>query len=512
MIARVTTVAFQGIDTLSVDVQVQMASGLPSFTIVGLPDKAVSEARERVRAAMGSIGVALPPKRITINLSPADTLKEGSHFDLPIALGLLSAMSIIPPDALEDFVALGELALDGAVTRVAGILPAAIHAAALERGLICPHAQGGEAAWAGDIAILNPDSLLGLINHFKGACVLSPPTPRLQRDRPPGPDMADVKGQESAKRALEVAAAGGHNLLMIGPPGSGKSMLAARLPGILPDLTPAEALDVSMIHSVYGALPDDGLIQRRPFRDPHHSASMPALVGGGRRARPGEISLAHNGVLFLDEFAEFSRTALDALRQPLETGKVNVARANAHVSYPARIQLVAAMNPCRCGHLDDAALACSRAPKCAEDYQARISGPLLDRIDLTVEVPALDAIDLARPGAARRSIDIRAHVIRARARQRQRYEKEISAENTPLTNAGIDAATLEKTMALAGDAQTLLSQATAKFHLSARGYHRVLRVARTLADLDEAPETGREHIAEALGYRRIRHGGALATA
>jgi len=388
MVSHVNAVAFQGIEVLDVDVQVHIASGLPAFTVVGLPDKAVAESRERVRSALTAMGLALPPKRITVNLAPADLQKEGSHFDLPIALGLLAAMGAAPGDALAGYAAMGELALDGALAPVAGVLPAAIHASARGLGLICPAAQGGEAAWAAGIDILAPSSLVALINHFRGTQVLTPPEPKIADDLGQHPDLADIKGQETAKRALEVAAAGGHNLLMIGPPGAGKSMLARRLPGILPPLVAEEALEVSMIHSVAGALPQGGVIRARPFRDPHHSASVAALVGGGLRARPGEVSLAHLGVLFLDELPEFQRPVLEALRQPLESGRAVVARANAHVSYPARVQLVAAMNPCRCGYLDDPAQACTRVPKCAQEYQARIFGPLFDRIDLHVEWPA----------------------------------------------------------------------------------------------------------------------------
>src|SRR5580765_3024739 len=398
MAASVATVAYLGLEARAVEVQVQLTSGVPKFTIVGLPDKAVAESRERVRAALAAIGLALPPKVITVNLSPADLPKEGSHYDLPIALCLLAAIGATDAETLSHYVAVGELSLDGRIAASPGVLLAALHASSLDKGLICPATQGSEAAWAGELDVIAAPDLLALLAHLKGTSLVPPPLPA-ETDAPEGgPDLAQVKGQEVAKRALEIAAAGGHNLLMSGPPGAGKSLLAACLPGILPPLRPSEALEVSMVASVAGELGGGKILRRRPFRAPHHSASMAALVGGGLRVRPGEVSLAHHGVLFLDEFPEFSPQTLDALRQPLETGDCMIARANHRVTYPARIQLVAAMNPCRCGMAGEPGYRCLRGERCRTDYQARISGPLLDRIDLTTAVPAVSAGERTRPG------------------------------------------------------------------------------------------------------------------
>lgn len=498
MIARTKTIAFQGIDVVDVDVQVQIASGMPMFTIVGLPDKAVGESRERVRAALHSIGLSLPSKRITVNLSPADLQKEGSHYDLPIAIALLASLGALPKEEIAQYVALGELALDGTITAVSGVLPTAIGASSKGYGVICPHVCGAEAAWARDIQVLAPRSLLALINHFKGMQVLSSPSPEIEETSEKTLDLKDIKGQETAKRALEVAAAGGHNMLMVGPPGSGKSMLAARLPTILPLLEPSEALEVTMIHSVAGKLDKGKLLRNRPFRDPHHSASLPSLVGGGLRAKPGEVSLAHLGVLFLDELPEFQRSALEALRQPLESGRASIARANAHVTYPARVQLVAAMNPCPCGHLNDAERACSRVPNCAINYQSKISGPLFDRIDIHIDVPAVSALDLSLPSSLEGSATIRERVSVARDIQRNRYRT-----HGIRVNAEADGELLMSVASPNKDGQVLLSQAAEKMKLSARGYHRVLRVARTLADMDNSESVLEPHIAEALSYRRL---------
>ena len=504
MVAHIETVAFQGVEARPVDVQVHIAGGVVGFAVVGLGDKAVAESRERVRAALQAIGLGLPAKRITVNLAPADMPKEGSHYDLPIALGLLVAMGVLPPQELERFVVIGELSLDGGIDPVAGTLPAAIAANARGKGLICPHACGPEAAWAGmgednPGGVLAPRSIIALVNHFRGTQVLSEPEPMKAVEAAAVPDLRDIKGQETAKRALEVAAAGGHNMLMVGPPGSGKSMLAARLPGILPPLTPREMLETSMVASLAGELHRTGVSRRRPYRAPHHSASMPALIGGGLRVKPGEVSLAHRGVLFLDELPEFPRQVLDSLRQPLETGEAVVARANAHVTFPARFQLVAAMNPCRCGMAGEPGHRCLRGPRCQADYQARISGPLLDRIDLRIEVPAVSASDLIRPGRSETSAAIAERVARARAVQRERC----SALGLPmmLTNAHLSSSVIEEVAAPDVGGLALLRDASEKLGFSARAYHRVLKVARTLADLDGADTVGRIHLAEAISYR-----------
>ena len=500
MVARVRTVAFQGIEPVPVDVQVMLGPGKMGMHIVGLADKAVAESRERVSSAIHASGLSMPTKRVVVNLAPADLPKEGSHYDLAIALALMSAMGAIPGDRLEGYVVMGELSLDGTVTAVAGALPAAMGANAMNRGLICPHACGPEAAWAdGEMDILAPRSLIQLANHFKGTQVLSRPTAGFRKTPDALPDMADIRGQETARRAVELAAAGGHNMLMVGPPGSGKSMLAARLPSILPPLGPRELLEVSMIASVAGELngKDGALSASRPFRAPHHSASMAALVGGGLKAKPGEVSLAHNGVLFLDELPEFTPQVLDSLRQPLESGETVIARANHRVTYPSRIQLVAAMNPCRCGMHGEPGHTCKRGPRCASDYQGRVSGPLLDRIDLRVDVPSVTAMDLIQPGASEKSETVAVRVARAREVQAARYEE----LDDVLVNAHAPNNVIEEVAAPDAEGAKLLRQAAEAMRFSARAYHRVLKVARTLADLEGAERVGRMHLAEAISYR-----------
>ncbi|MEL7213797.1 MAG: YifB family Mg chelatase-like AAA ATPase [Pseudomonadota bacterium] len=499
MVAHAYTVAFEGVEARMVEVQCAVTAGLPAFSIVGLPDKAVSEARERVRAAMTAMSIALPSKRITVNLSPADLPKEGSHFDLPIAIALLAALDIIPSEDVEGCVALGELALDGVLVPVIGALPAAMAAAEEERGLLCPKACGSEAAWVGATKVTAANTLLDVVRHFTGERVIDASEPGEVALSGFGKDMRDVKGQERAKRALEIAAAGRHHLFMVGTPGSGKSMLAARVPSILPPLAPVEALETSMIHSLSGLLDEGGISRARPFREPHHTASMAAIVGGGRGAKPGEISLAHNGVLFMDEFPEFPRAVLETLRQPIETGEVMVARANAHIRYPCQFMLIAAANPCKCGYLSDPARACARVPQCGEDYLGRISGPLMDRFDLRVEVPPVGYQDLDLPPSGDSSAEVAARVAAARAIQTERFEE------TPhvRVNADAEGPLLDEIATPDAEGRAFLNKVADRFGLSARGYHRVLRVARTIADLDGAAEVRHPHIAEAVSYRLV---------
>jgi len=499
MVSRVKTVAFQGIEAVEIDVQVHLSPGLPSFNIVGLPDKAVAESRERVRSALHSIGLAAPAKRVTVNLAPADMQKEGSHFDLAIALGLLCEMQVVQQYMLDSYIAMGELALDGGLGPISGVIPAAIAASSSGRGVICPKYNGPEAMWAGEIEVLAPPHLLSIINHFKGSQFITPPVrPEPVNDTSPYPDLSGIVGQETAKRALEIAASGGHNILMVGPPGSGKSMLARALSGILPPLAPKEILEVSMIGSIAGTIREGRISGHRPFRDPHHSCSMAAMVGGGVRAKPGEVTLSHNGVLFLDELPEFPRQVLDSLRQPVENGEVTVSRANSHVTYPANFQLVAAMNPCRCGHLSDAAKACGKAPKCASDYQSRISGPLFDRIDMNIDVPAVEIKQIqAKQGTLEPSSKVAERVKKVRDMQTERYK-----DSNTRNNADLEGILLQKFCALDDECQELLVRAAQASGISMRSYNRTLKVARTIADMEGAGFIAKPHLAEAIGYNR----------
>jgi magnesium chelatase family protein len=502
MVAKIKTFSFTGIEVAAIDVEVKISSGAPHFAIVGLPDKAVGESKERVRAAITSTGLSWPYKKIIVNLAPADLQKEGSHFDLAIALGIMLEMGLLAAEKLEKFFILGELSLDGSITAVSGIISAAIGANERNCGIICPQKNGAEAAWAGDLEIIAAPDLISLINHLKGEQVLSrPQTSKIFAEKI-YPDLSDVKGQETAKRALEIAAAGGHNLLMVGPPGTGKSMLASRLPGILPPLELSEILEINMIHSISGRISDGKLIVERPYRDVHHSCSMPAMVGGGVKAKPGEISLAHNGVLFLDELAEFPRQVLDSLRQPLEIGNVSIARVNSHITYPANFQLIAAMNPCRCGYLGDGSRECKKAPICGEDYKNKISGPLLDRIDMVINVAQIDIFSTDNSKKGESSEVILARVCKAREIQKKRYEAEILMQNLPKINAKIEGKILEKFCEIDESGQKLLQSSMQKMQSSIRGMTRILRVARTIADLENSEKINQNHLLEAISYRR----------
>ncbi|MGR3484514.1 MAG: YifB family Mg chelatase-like AAA ATPase [Paracoccaceae bacterium] len=488
------TVAFHGIEAKPVEVQCATAPGVPAFTIVGLPDKAVSEARERVRAALSHLAIALPSRRITVNLSPADMPKEGSHYDLPVALALLAALDLVPRDQVAEHVAIGELSLDGGLQPVAGALPAALAAATAGRALICPEACAAEAAWVDGCRVTGAPGLGAALRHLAGQAVLPPAAPGEVVQGDARPDLRDVRGQEGARRAIEIAAAGRHHLLLSGPPGSGKSMLAARLPGLLPPLSPAEALETSQIHSLAGLIDRGGISRARPWMAPHHTASGAALIGGGTVARPGQVSLAHNGVLFLDELPEFDRRIVDHLRQPIESGEVTIARARGHVTFPCRFLLVAAANPCRCGHMTEPARACPRAPVCGTEYMSKISGPILDRIDLRVEVPPVAVADLDLPPAGEDSATVAARVAAARDLQAARQGE--GALNADLSGDALDAHARPDE-----GGRALLLAAAERHGLSARGYHRILRVARTIADLEGEEGVARHHLAEALAYR-----------
>lgn len=496
MIAHAFSVCFEGIEPKLVEIECAISPGLPAFSIIGLPDKAVSEARDRIRTALGALSIALPSRRITVNLSPADMPKEGSHLDLPIALALLAALNIISHEDSEGALAIGELSLDGRLQPVTGALPAALKAAELGKDLFCPETSGAEAAWVDATRVFATKSLLAIIQHLTGQAPREPAIARQISPKSSVLDMAEVRGQERAKRALEIAAAGRHHVFMVGPPGSGKSMMAARMASILPPLSAMEALETSMIQSVAGLLGSDGIQSTRPFREPHHTASMAAIVGGGKGAKPGEISLAHNGILFLDELPEFPRHVLETLRQPLETGEIMISRANAHVKYPCKFSLIAAANPCKCGFMTDPDQACGRAPNCGADYLGRISGPLMDRFDLRIEAPAVRFQDLALPADGERNQSIAKRVLTARQLQETRFRQTNIATNSDLKGDAMD-----QLCVLSEDAKTYLQAAAQKLNLTARGYHRVMRVARTIADLEQLEGLERHHVGEAISFR-----------
>lgn len=496
MITRVFSVCFEGIEPQLVEIECAISPGLPAFSVIGLPDKAVSEARDRIRSALGALSIALPSRRITINLSPADMPKEGSHLGLPIALALLAALNIITHEDSEGALAIGELSLDGCLQPVVGALPAALKAAELGKDLYCPETSGAEAAWVDATRVFATKSLMAIIQHLTGQAPREPAVARQITPQKSMLDMAEVRGQERAKRALEIAAAGRHHVFLVGPPGSGKSMMAARMAGILPPLNAMEALETSMIQSVAGLLGSDGIQSTRPFRERHHTASMAAIVGGGKGAKPGEISLAHNGILFLDELPEFPRHVLETLRQPLETGEVMISRANAHVKYPCKFSLIAAANPCKCGFMTDPDQACGRAPNCGNDYLGRISGPLMDRFDLRIEVPVVRFQDLSLPASGERSHVIAKRVLEARALQDTRFSKTEIATNSDLKGDAMD-----RLIKMDEDAKTYLEQAAIKLNLTARGFHRVIRVSRTIADLEQSENVARHHVGEAISFR-----------
>ncbi|HEY3074191.1 MAG TPA: YifB family Mg chelatase-like AAA ATPase [Burkholderiales bacterium] len=493
-VATVASRALAGIDAPEVTVEVHLGPGLPAFHIVGLPDAEVREARDRVRAALNHAHFEFPARRITVNLAPAELPKDSSRFDLPIAIGILAASGQLEPRALEGQEFAGELSLTGELRPVRGALAMALSARGAGRAFVLPEGNAPQAALAEGARILPAKSLLDVVAHLAEEVRLPQYSAATPVVRPAYPDFNEVKGQQQAKRALEVAAAGGHSVLMIGPPGTGKSMLAARFPGVLPALSEAEALEVAAVHSVSTSGFDAARWGERPFRAPHHSASAAALVGGGNLPRPGEISLAHHGVLFLDELPEFDRDVLEALREPIETGRVAISRAARQVQFPARFQLVAAMNPCPCGHCGDRSGRCRCTPERIARYRGRISGPLADRIDIKLEVPAPRDGELLAPAASEGSAAIAGRVARAR-------EAQIARQGKP--NALLGTREIDRHCATGREGGELLRHALARLLLSARAYHRVLRVARSIADLAGAGAIGAEHVAEAIQYRRL---------
>ncbi|SCV66557.1 Competence protein ComM [Anaplasma phagocytophilum] len=507
MLADVNTVAFVGVCTVDVIVQVHIANGIPSFHIVGMPDKVVAESRERIRAALTSIKAPLPQQRITVNLSPASLFKEGSHYDLPIVMGILSVMKIIKEsEKLSSYIMLGELSLDGSITAVKGVLAAAVCAKNGSKGIICPYGNAREASLIAGLEVLGPRHLSNLVHYFSNnhysantdsAEFYNTSDSRGKefhiKSKTLTIDMGDVLGQEIAKRAALIAAAGEHNLLMIGPPGTGKSMIAKRIPGILPDLTPEEIIAINVISSITQS-GIEYLITSRPFREPHSSASMPSIVGGGMRAHPGEITLAHNGILFLDELPEFSKSVLEALRQPLEDKSVVIARANSHITYPANFQLVAAMNPCKCGYLNDPNRRCSRAPKCAIEYQRRISGPILSRIDIKVEMGNVSVFSKITGSKEENSSEMKRRVVSARLFQERRYG-DATKRNAFLSAHDVESFVIPY---MCSDARRLLEQVFQRNQLSNRDSAKILKVARTIADLSCSEEILEEHVAEAI--------------
>jgi magnesium chelatase family protein len=502
MISKITTATIYGIDGIKIDVEVDISMGLPAFNIVGLPETSVKESKERVRSAIKNAGFEFPNDRITINLAPADVRKEGSSFDLPIAVGILSSLNVIKKETLKHYLVAGELSLDGRIKGVRGILPTAILAA--REGIpniIVPFENGREASVVQGVRVFGAKHLLDIVHFLKGDGLLdefeSKDAGQDKGKQDGGLNFADIKGQTQAKRALEIAVSGSHNLLMIGPPGSGKTMLARRIPTIMPPLNYDEAIETTKIHSIAGLLSASKfLVLDRPFRSPHHTISDAGLIGGGHVPKPGEVSLAHNGVLFLDEFPEFKRNVLEALRQPLEDGDVTVSRVTHAITFPARFMLIAAMNPCPCGYWGDARRSCTCSGSQIHRYRSRISGPLLDRIDIHVEVPPVTIRELSMEREEEQSETIRERVVKARRAQEERFlEKKIYA------NGQMNARMIKKHCPLTENGKTLLEKAVEKYGLSPRAYHRIIRVARTIADMENGDHIGEPHIAEAIQYR-----------